>query len=530
MITIRDWIATIPEADKPIAFVGEHQSVTREFLLTGTDWETYKDWGFHLDMAFDLSSVTSREQYQRETTRITNTENVTETQVVTAGTTTKESHVVEDVEVDCAARTDIASLGKTVREDGILLTWEVLRQHTQLPGKLTATLRAIGDGGKVKKSDLMVFEVEPAVVAEPATELPQSEFEAMEERIQALFEDTAYNAQIAKTRAESAVDSASAANNDRLKAETAARQAAADAEAVARDKVIALHAQDEMKGAFERYPGNNLLNLDTVVYGKGIDKSGKIGVLDDSDYDISLTDYIPVSPGDVLSYQHTNPETGQREYGSLFSVCLFDAGKAVNLEANNYTAGEDGELREITIPDADVAYVRFTLYDLPKLLDPAIVRCHELVPYEPFTGVFRLKKDAYNVEQVQEQLQAVRYVAQTLTEEQQKQARQNIGALGDDFTVTVNDVVDVDSPNPINSRALQNLFELSIRPYLLPLAANEQSYYILRVKMGGGGYELVPIQRDAYIQQWILPYLLPQVSDTDNGKILQVVNGEWQLV
>ena len=41
MITIQDWFATIPEEDKHIAFVGEHQSVTRKFLLTGSNWQTY---------------------------------------------------------------------------------------------------------------------------------------------------------------------------------------------------------------------------------------------------------------------------------------------------------------------------------------------------------------------------------------------------------------------------------------------------------------------------------------------------------
>ena len=525
MIILRDWIATIPESEKHIAFVGEHQSVNREFFLTGSDWETYKEWGFHLDMAFDLSSVTTRDQHKRETTQVTSTENATETQVKTTGTTTKESYVVESVEVDCNAKTDIATLSKEVREDGILLTWKVLRQHTQLPGKLTATLRAIGDEGKVKKSDLMVFEVEPAVVAQPASELPQSELEAMEERMDELMSDAAYNASIAKNSSDRAIDASTTAENYAGKAMAAAQQTVKDAQAVAQAKELAVQVQDEMKGAFERYPSNNLLNLTTVTYGKGMDKAGNVGVMEE--YDLSLTDFIPVKAGDVLSYQCTNWETGQREYGDLFLVCLFDSNKQVNIEANHFTADEDGKLHGITIPEG-VAYVRLTLHNLPQLLDPAIANCYELVPYEPYTGVYRLKKDAF--ETVQEQLQAVQYIPQMLSPQQMAQARQNIGAMPVDYSIKVDDTVSITSPLPVSSRGVMNMYQVGIAPYLLPKVTNDETYYILRVKFGGEGYEFIPIQQDAYIKNWILPYLLPQVTDADNGKTMQVVNGAWKMV
>ncbi|MBE6807565.1 MAG: hypothetical protein E7527_06160 [Ruminococcaceae bacterium] len=202
MITIQDWLATIPEEDKHLAYVGEHQAVTRKFLLTGSDWKTYQDWGFHLDMAFDLSTVTSKAKRQMETTQVNTTENVSDTLVKTNGTTTKEKYTVTEVDVDCADKTDIATLKKNVLTNGIQLTWTVLRQHTQLPGKLKATLRALGPDGQVKKSDLMVFEVDPAVVAESAADIPQSEFEAMEERMDWLLDEAQKNAQMVELHLE----------------------------------------------------------------------------------------------------------------------------------------------------------------------------------------------------------------------------------------------------------------------------------------------------------------------------------------
>lgn len=191
MIKIQDWVAAIPAEEKHIAYVGEGMAETRDFFVTGGDWERYKDWSFHLDLAFDLSTVTYRDSRQVVQTRVDSTEDVTETQVKTSATTTKESYTVVGEQVNWDPATDIASLAKTVEADGIRLTWTILRQHTHLPGRLLATLRAVGDSfAQVKKSALMVFEVEPAVAASPAVVLPASEFEEMEARMDALCEQT----------------------------------------------------------------------------------------------------------------------------------------------------------------------------------------------------------------------------------------------------------------------------------------------------------------------------------------------------
>ena len=235
MITIRDWIATIPDTDKHIAYVGEESSVFREFLLTGADWNAYRNWTFYLDMAFDLSSVTTRDRRQVVATQQDVTETVSEnqtennasttepkanssemtgqTQVKTSTSGKKETYTVETVQVNAPAKTDVVYLTKQEREDGLYLRWKVLAQHTQLPGKLTATLRAMGTMGEVKKSALMVFEVDPAVVAEPAAPISRNTFELMLDEMSASIQigyeqaqQTAQNAMNASAAATQAAE------------------------------------------------------------------------------------------------------------------------------------------------------------------------------------------------------------------------------------------------------------------------------------------------------------------------------------
>ena len=240
MITIRDWIATIPDTDKHIAYVGEENSVFREFLLTGNDWKVYRNWTFYLDMAFDLSSVTKKDSKQVVTTQQDVTETVSEnqtennasttepkanssemtgqTQVKTSTSGKKETYTVETVQVDAIAKTDVAYLTKQEREDGLYLRWKVEAQQTRLPGKLTATLRAMGLMGEVKKSALMVFEVDPAVVAEPAAPINRNTFELMMDEMNTFVEAgyeqvqaTSANAALAQEAAQTSVSASAEA-------------------------------------------------------------------------------------------------------------------------------------------------------------------------------------------------------------------------------------------------------------------------------------------------------------------------------
>lgn len=170
MIKVQDWVASIPDEEKHIAYVGEGKCINKEFLLCGDGWERYKDWSFFLDMAFDLESITTRDSRQVVSTRINRSEIDEATGVTADETIFKETYTVYDEDVLGYDKTDIAPLTKHVEKDGIHLIWTVLRQQTVLPGKLWATLRAAsGEYDEIKKSDILVFEVDAAVCAVPAT-------------------------------------------------------------------------------------------------------------------------------------------------------------------------------------------------------------------------------------------------------------------------------------------------------------------------------------------------------------------------
>ncbi len=191
MIELLDWVPIIPPADKSLAFVGEHETVTRQFFLPDL---AYAEYTFYLDLAFDLASVTKiaePRQLESESTSITETYDADGNPLSGKTQTLTERYVHTEVTVDCDIETDIAPLAKSVREDGVVLTWTVLAQQTQLPGLLRATLRAVGLNGEVKKSPVMIFYVAPAVVASPAKPILLTEHEQMEQAMVLAFEQKA---------------------------------------------------------------------------------------------------------------------------------------------------------------------------------------------------------------------------------------------------------------------------------------------------------------------------------------------------
>lgn len=200
MIKVQDWVATIPDEEKHIAYVGEGKSVQKEFVLCGEGWETYENWTFFLDMAFDLESITTRDSRQVVSTQINRSEIDEATGVTADEMILKETYTVHDEKVLGYNQTDISPLVKSVEKDGIHLTWTVLRQHTVLPGKLWATLRAVsGEIDQIKKSDIMVFEVDAAICAVPATvpaisDMEQIRQQAAEAKDAAVFANSGANA------------------------------------------------------------------------------------------------------------------------------------------------------------------------------------------------------------------------------------------------------------------------------------------------------------------------------------------------
>ena len=241
MIKVRDWIASIPEEEKHIAYVGEGMSEQREFLLCGEGWEKYKNHSFHLDMEFDATSITTRDTRQVVQTTVNNVKHNEEASVTEDSVTTKETFTVCDEQVLGFDRTDVAALDKWVEEDGIRLTWTVLRQQTALPGKLKATIRAVGEDAKaIKKSAMMVFEVDPSVTATPAAMPAISEFEVMENQMDALRQKAVEAAEEAMRHSVSAASSATGAAQAQWNADKAAQSAAASAESALQAKQTAV--------------------------------------------------------------------------------------------------------------------------------------------------------------------------------------------------------------------------------------------------------------------------------------------------
>lgn len=350
MIIIRDWVATIPDADKHIAYVGENGSEQREFFLSGNGWQDYANSQFFLDMAFDLSSVTTRDSRQVVTTQKNVTENVSETQVTTATNDRQETFTVEEVTVDTPSRTDVAYLIKKKEQEGLLLTWRVLAQHTRLPGKLTATLRAVDDDGRVKKSALMVFEVDPAVAATPAAPITQNVYDQMMEEMGELCEqsyqyrDSAQQAAQTATEAmescaadrrhtaedaaevcdatEAAVNAAGTAVNAAKEATAAAATTATQVAVAAQSSQNALRAAGKMlylKDVADCFDiGKNLYNPATAHYGYKL----ILGMLRESADDIT-TDYI-YSPAVGGERYYTFSAQGLIE-GMNISVTGYDA-------------------------------------------------------------------------------------------------------------------------------------------------------------------------------------------------------------
>lgn len=207
MIKVQDWMASIPDEEKHIAYVGEGKSVRKEFLLCGDGWENYQNSSFYLDMAFDPTTITTHETRQVEQTTLKGKEAEDIGDIYTDETVTKESYTVHNVTVQETALTDIAPLTKLVKEDGIYLTWTVLCQHTRLPGKLCATLRGVGStADDVKKSAIMVFEVDAAVQATAAATTPISEMEQIRLQASAAKDSATADASQAKQSAADALN------------------------------------------------------------------------------------------------------------------------------------------------------------------------------------------------------------------------------------------------------------------------------------------------------------------------------------
>lgn len=148
--------------------------------------------------------------------------------------------------------------------------------------------------------------------------------------------------------------------------------------------LIAEALEDSAESAFEDYTSTNLLNPETMTVGKGMSKNGT----EYSGANYVLTDYIPVTSGDVITYQARSKGATVRWFYNMRWVCCFDEKKNI-LSA----LGVDANTEAFTVPDG-VAYVRVTCTNWTYLLDHAVTKSATIIPYEAYRDVKMLKSES----------------------------------------------------------------------------------------------------------------------------------------
>lgn len=150
------------------------------------------------------------------------------------------------------------------------------------------------------------------------------------------------------------------------------------------------HNEEYIKGlinsendVFEEYKSTNLLNPETAIIGKGMAADGK--EYEGNNY--LLTDFIPVSEGDILTFQGTTDGTVNRGKGKMRWVCAFDVNKNV-LSGK----GSNAFLNSYTVPEG-VAYVRLSLSAITSYYEISVVKSEVVIPYEPYFDGKKLKAE-----------------------------------------------------------------------------------------------------------------------------------------
>lgn len=134
-------------------------------------------------------------------------------------------------------------------------------------------------------------------------------------------------------------------------------------------------------------PTNNLLNLETAEFNTRMDINGKKYTNDD----YVLTDYIPVTAGEVLTCQSRSKMVaeGSRIFSSMFWIAAFNANKEI-VPAK----GSGAKTTKYTVPEG-VAFVRVSLQSYSSKLDWSIVSGDLIVPYEKYSAE-KLKTEYYD--------------------------------------------------------------------------------------------------------------------------------------
>lgn len=150
--------------------------------------------------------------------------------------------------------------------------------------------------------------------------------------------------------------------------------------------------EESIGDAFDVHTSPNLLNMEATIHGIGMAANGK----EYSGAAYLLTDYIPVSEGDVLTVQRKMTSYDEWYIGEMRWVCAFNAEKEIMSNA-----GSNYSLMEYTVPSG-VSFVRITIGGWGEGTIAAIVKGTDILPYEPYGTTLILKETSHNAECIRE--------------------------------------------------------------------------------------------------------------------------------
>ena len=215
--------------------------------------------------------------------------------------------------------------------------------------------------------------------------------------VQSLVNEAGRSAAIAqsaaKTAAKDAVASAESNIAGYVSAAENAKEAAENASFAA--EAAANSINQGVTGAFEKFEelGGNRLNPESVTTGYYVNPNNG-ALATNSSY--STTDFIPVFPGEIITYQYGALTVREgRTLGTMSFLAAYDENKAF------LSGGRDKASYEV--PEG-VAFIRFSANALSTASNVAVVASAEKMDFEPYrvTERYVLKPEAHDDEHIRE--------------------------------------------------------------------------------------------------------------------------------
>lgn len=159
------------------------------------------------------------------------------------------------------------------------------------------------------------------------------------------------------------------------------------------DGILQAHLILDSSFVVKKILGANRFDANAITTGYYVNPNN--GALASNDL-YSTTDFIPVVPGEVITYQYGTPTVHEgRTIGTMTFLVAYDADK-------NYVSGERN-LTSYTVPDG-VSYIRLSSTGLSTGSNIAVVASGEKQDYEPYEvrTVRVLSSDSYDDEHIRE--------------------------------------------------------------------------------------------------------------------------------